>query len=91
MDIAALRAGLPAALARAADDYERHLSLERNRSPHTVRAYTADAVGLLDHLARLGGRSPAIPRSENSGQWPPPHRWATRKGVEAHSVSSGVT
>jgi integrase/recombinase XerC len=41
------------------DQYERHLRLERNRSAHTVRAYVGDVVGFLDHLARLGGRSPA--------------------------------
>ncbi|MBE7189520.1 tyrosine recombinase XerC [Jatrophihabitans endophyticus] len=51
------RAALPAALARAVDDFARHLSLERNRSAHTVRAYTGDVVGFLDHVARLGGRS----------------------------------
>jgi integrase/recombinase XerC len=58
-DLAALRAGLPAAMARAVDEFERHLALERNRSPHTVRGYVGDVVGMLDHLARLGGRSVA--------------------------------
>jgi integrase/recombinase XerC len=56
VDLAALRAGLPPALAEAADGFERHLSLERNRSAHTVRAYVGDTVGFLDHVARLGGR-----------------------------------
>jgi integrase/recombinase XerC len=55
-DTAALRAALPADLAEAAEAYERHLRLEANRSPHTVRAYLGDVVGLLDHLAKLGGR-----------------------------------
>lgn len=52
-----VRAELPAALGDAVDAFERHLRLERNRSAHTVRAYTGDVVSLLDHLARLGGRS----------------------------------
>lgn len=56
VDLLALRAGLPAALAEAVDAFEQHLRLERNRSVHTVRAYVGDVVGLLDHLARLGGR-----------------------------------
>ena len=34
--------------------YERHLALERDLTPHTVRAYVADVAGLLDHAARLG-------------------------------------
>jgi integrase/recombinase XerC len=50
---------LPPALGDAVDAYERHLRLERNRSPHTVRAYVGDLVAFLDHLARLGGRSAA--------------------------------
>ncbi|MGI8678570.1 MAG: tyrosine recombinase XerC [Jatrophihabitans sp.] len=54
---AVLRAGLPPHLAAAADAFERHLLLERNRSPHTARAYLGDLVGYLDHLARLGGRT----------------------------------
>ena len=41
----------------ALESYERHLRLEVNRSPHTVRAYVGDAVGLLDHVAQLGGRA----------------------------------
>lgn len=57
-DLAELRAGLPAALASAVTEFEQHLHLERNRSPHTVRAYVGDVVGYLDHLARLGGRAP---------------------------------
>jgi integrase/recombinase XerC len=56
-DHAHLRSTLPPGLAGAVDAYERHLRLERNRSPHTVRAYLGDVVGFLDHLARLGGRS----------------------------------
>jgi integrase/recombinase XerC len=35
--------------------FERHLRLELNRSPHTVRAYLGDVTRLLDHLYRLGG------------------------------------
>jgi integrase/recombinase XerC len=54
--LADLRAGLPPAMGEAVDAYERHLRLEANRSPHTVRAYLGDVVGLLDHAARLGGR-----------------------------------
>ena len=34
-----------------------HLAAERNRSPHTVRAYVGDVVSLLDHAARMGVRS----------------------------------
>ncbi|MFL6065288.1 MAG: tyrosine recombinase XerC [Friedmanniella sp.] len=35
-------------------DYERHLRLQRELSPHTVRAYRADVTGLLRHLRRMG-------------------------------------
>lgn len=57
-DLIAIRAGLPPSMAAAVDAFERHLQLERNRSAHTVRAYVGDAVGLLDHVAKLGGRAP---------------------------------
>nr|MDT0661487.1 tyrosine recombinase XerC [Micromonospora sp. DSM 115978] len=43
----------------AADDFARHLATVRNRSPHTVRAYLADVVSLLDHATRMGCREPA--------------------------------
>lgn len=55
IDIAGLRAALPLLLGAAVDAYEQYLELEVNRSPHTVRAYVGDVVGLLDHLASLGG------------------------------------
>ena len=48
--------------------FARHLALERDRSPHTVRAYTGDVAGLLEHAARHGveqvdGLSLAVLRS----------------------------
>ncbi|HSK25986.1 MAG TPA: tyrosine recombinase XerC [Jiangellales bacterium] len=46
---------LPEELARVLGDFERHLAAERDRSPHTVRAYVGDVADLLDHLHRRGG------------------------------------
>jgi integrase/recombinase XerC len=69
VDLARLRADLPAELAAAVDAFERHLRLERNRSAHTVRAYVGDLVGFLDHLARLGGRSPQDIELANLRGW----------------------
>jgi len=45
---------LPEAMARLLGDYERHLSAERDLTPHTVRAYVGDIGSLLDHAGRLG-------------------------------------
>ena len=52
--VAGQRMGLPEALGAVVDRFERHLTLERGLSPHSVRAYVGDVVGLLDHLARMG-------------------------------------
>ncbi|QTR01918.1 tyrosine recombinase XerC [Saccharothrix algeriensis] len=51
VDLVGLRRELPSDVAEALDGYERHLALERSLSPHTVRAYLADVVSLLVHLA----------------------------------------
>ncbi|WP_435744671.1 tyrosine recombinase XerC [Nocardioides sp. SYSU DS0663] len=45
---------LPEPLVRVLADYERHLVSERDLAPHTVRAYTTDVAGLLEHARRLG-------------------------------------
>jgi integrase/recombinase XerC len=45
---------LPAALARARADFRRHLELELDRSPHTVRAYDGDVGALLAHAHAQG-------------------------------------
>jgi integrase/recombinase XerC len=46
-------------MAAALDAFSRHLAAERNRSPHTVRAYAADITSLLDHAVRMGVQEPA--------------------------------
>src|SRR5699024_4384510 len=45
---------LPDPLATAVSAFRSYLRAERNSSEHTVRAYTADISGLLDHLCRTG-------------------------------------
>jgi integrase/recombinase XerC len=45
---------LPEPMAEVLAAYERHLVSERDLSEHTVRAYTADIAGMLEHAARLG-------------------------------------
>jgi integrase/recombinase XerC len=47
-------ADLPEALSRAVDGFAAFLRAERDRSEHTVRAYSGDVGNLMDHLARLG-------------------------------------
>jgi len=56
---AALHEGLPPRMRDAVDAFAAHLSGERNRSVHTVRAYITDVVSLLDHAARMGGTGPS--------------------------------
>ena len=51
VDLVRLREKLPACVADVLRQYERHLTLERGLSPHTVRAYIGDAVALLGHVA----------------------------------------
>src|SRR3954468_24385311 len=45
---------LPPALDEARRGFHDHLALERDRSPHTVRAYDGDVAALLVHAASLG-------------------------------------
>lgn len=44
---------LPEPMACVLADYERHLTSERDLTPHTVRAYLGDLSGLLEHATRL--------------------------------------
>ena len=46
--------GLPAPLREAAEEFVRHLAVERNLSDHTVRAYSGDVASLLGHAVALG-------------------------------------
>lgn len=49
-DLLRIRARLPRAADELVADYERHLTLERGLSAHTVRAYLGDVVSLLGFL-----------------------------------------
>ena len=51
---AASREALAEGLGAAVDRFERHLTLERGLSAHSVRAYVGDVVSLLDHVGRMG-------------------------------------
>ena len=54
----AAHAALPDPMRSAVDAFARHLASERGRSTHTVRAYVADVVSLLDHAGRMGCAGP---------------------------------
>ncbi len=53
----AAAADLGEELVRVLAAYERHLVLERDLAPHTVRAYLGDLVGLFEVAGRLGHTS----------------------------------
>ncbi|MBT8226253.1 MAG: tyrosine recombinase XerC [Dactylosporangium sp.] len=53
----ALPGGLPQPLLGVVDRFASHLTAERNRSEHTVRAYAGDVVSMLDHGVRMGART----------------------------------
>jgi integrase/recombinase XerC len=48
------RTPLPERLSEVLADYERHLAVQRDLSPHTVRAYVGDITSLLTHAVALG-------------------------------------
>lgn len=50
----AATAALPGPFERCLRGFEQHLSAERGLSPHTVRAYIADARSLLEHVSSTG-------------------------------------
>ena len=50
--------GLSAAFADALEEFCDHLRLERDMSPHTVRAYRGDLTSLFDHAGRLQVSAP---------------------------------
>jgi len=54
-----VHAALPVPMRDAVDAFARHLGSERGRSAHTVRAYVADVVSLLDHASRMSCSGPA--------------------------------
>ena len=45
---------LPEAMVAVLADYQRHLSVERDLTAHTVRAYLADVSSLCEHAQRMG-------------------------------------
>jgi integrase/recombinase XerC len=53
-DLIAARDALDPGLSEAVTRFERHLTLERGRSAHTVRAYVGDVVSLLAHAQATG-------------------------------------
>lgn len=57
-DLRAARSYLSAPFTAAVDDFERHLTLERGLSQHTVRGYVGDVVSLLSGLA--GPQEPVL-------------------------------
>jgi integrase/recombinase XerC len=59
-DLIAQRAELGDESARALDQFERHLRLERNRSEHTVRAYLGDASSLLAFAQSRGAQATGL-------------------------------
>lgn len=68
---------LPPALAVHVEDFAEHLTLQSNRSVHTVRAYTTDVRSLLTHLAdgkpdaRVSDIDLGICGHGSRGRWPP--------------------
>lgn len=54
VQLQSVRAELPDDFGVPLADFERHLRLERNRSPHTTRAYLTDLTLLAAHLCRAG-------------------------------------
>lgn len=53
-----IHAELPEPMRDAVDEFARHQASVAGRSGHTVRAYAADVVSLLDHAVRMGHRDP---------------------------------
>jgi integrase/recombinase XerC len=51
---AAESVALPEAMSEVLAAYERHLVSERDLTPHTVRAYLGDILGMLEHAVMLG-------------------------------------
>ncbi|WP_129668792.1 tyrosine recombinase XerC [Phytoactinopolyspora endophytica] len=45
-------------MAKALEEFSRHLISEHGRSEHTVRAYVGDVAGMMEHATRMGRTGP---------------------------------
>ncbi|GIJ20125.1 tyrosine recombinase XerC [Micromonospora lutea] len=70
----AMHGALPAPLREAVDEFAGYLASVRNRSAHTVRAYVADLVSLLDHARRMGCTEVAELSLDTVRSWLARHR-----------------
>ena len=102
ISVATQRDELGVAARAALVDFEAHLRLERNRSAHTVRAYSGDVVNLLHHAASLGRPDPrqldlrtlrswlAQFRTEGSARSSMARRAAAARTFTGWAVSTGL-
>ena len=67
VDLLRVRDELPEPVATVLDAYQRHLSLERGLSAHTVRAYLTDVVSLLGFVHGVPVLGPTIDRTRGRG------------------------
>lgn len=75
----------------ALEAFHRHLTLERNRSPHTCRAYRADLASLAEHTRLLGCSGPRAVTLRHLRSWLAESAGSSARVTVARRASSART